>query len=277
MNLEDDKEKAAMAHIKYVCTFQSDPSHILSYSDRSLCRDEAGQQSTGAGWIGYHGPHEIFQGSKPLGPHMEIYDAEAAAINAAVKAATDYTTENNITHIHVFTDNQAAVQMTFDVVLGSSQHTNLHTCSLILSFLKSSNQHHIEITWAPGHKNIVSNERADALAKAAIEIAVDNPPISFSHEKSQSHRHQHLVIAWTEEWHKQLQHTSAFLQVNRFTPALKPHEHFTHTVTHPATFMAASFNATQVMPLWVSTTTNMSPLKTAPAHVANYFNCMTTS
>ena len=86
---------------------------------------------------------------------MEIYDMEATAINAAVKAAIEFTTENNITYIHVFTDNQAAVQMAFDAVPGSSQHTNLHTHSLIILFLKSSNQHHIEIAWTPGHKNII--------------------------------------------------------------------------------------------------------------------------
>ena len=158
---------------------------------------------------------------------MEIYDAEATAINAVLKAATDYATGNNVTHIHIFADNQAAVQTVFNVVPGSSQHTNLHTRSLITSFLESSNQHHVEIAWTPGHKNIVGNEWADALAKTATEIAIDNPPISLSHKKSQSR--QCLVSNWTEEWCKQLQRPSAFLQANRFTPALKPREHFTHT------------------------------------------------
>jgi len=149
-NYEDDKKKATEAHIRYVHSFQSDPLHILAYSDGSLCRDsDTGQQNAGAGWIGYHGLHDIFQGSKPLGPHMEIYDAEATAINAALKATINYATEHNTTHIHIFADNQAAVQTTFDVVPGSSQHTNLHTRSLIISFLKSSNQHHIKIAWTP--------------------------------------------------------------------------------------------------------------------------------
>jgi len=170
-NYEDDKEKAAEAHIKYVRSFQLDPLHILAYSDGSLCKDDTGQQSAGAGWIGYYGLHDVFQGSKPLGPYIEIYDAEATAINAALKAAIAYTTEHNITYIHIFADNQAAVQTTFDVVPGSSQHVNLHTRSLIVSFLESSNQHRIEIAWTPGHKKIVGNERADALAKAATEIA----------------------------------------------------------------------------------------------------------
>jgi len=107
---------------------------------------------------------------------MEIYDAEATAINNALKAAITYATEHNVTHIHVFVDNQAAVRTVFDVVPGLSQHVNLHTCSLIVSFLKSSNQHHIEVTWTPGHKKIMGNERADALAKAATEIVVDTPP-----------------------------------------------------------------------------------------------------
>jgi len=199
-NYEDDKKKAAEAHIKYVCSFQSDPLHILAYSDGSLRRDpDTGQQSAGAGWIGYHGLHDIFQGSKPLGPHMEIYDAEATAINAALKAAVDYAMVHNTTHIHIFADNQATVQTAFNVIPGSSQHINFHTRSLIIPFLESSNQHHIEIAWTPGHKNIVGNERADTLAKAATEIAVDTPPISLSHEKAQSR--QHLITSWTTEWH----------------------------------------------------------------------------
>jgi len=226
-NHEDDKEKAAEAHIKHIRNFQSDPLHILAYSDGSLCRDDAGQQSAGAGWIGYHGLHDVFQGSEPLGPYMEIYDAEATAINNALKAAIAYATEHNVTHIHIFADNQAAVRTAFDVVPGSSQHVNLHTRSLVISFLESSNQHHIEITWTPRHKKIVGNEHADALAKAATDIVLDTPPISLSHEKAQSR--QHLITSWTTEWHKQLQRPSAFLQANRLAPTLKPREHFTHT------------------------------------------------
>ena len=158
---------------------------------------------------------------------MEIYNAETTAINNALKAAITYAMEHNVTHIHIFADNQAAVRTVFDVVPGSSQQVNLHTHSLIVSFLESSNQHHIKVTWTPGHKKIVGNEHADALAKAVTEIVVDTPPISLSHEKAQSR--QHLTTSWTTEWRKQLQCPSTFLQANRFTPALKPQEHFTHT------------------------------------------------
>ena len=48
-NYEDDKEKAAEAHIKHIHGFQSDPLHILAYSDGSLRKDNTGQQSAGAG------------------------------------------------------------------------------------------------------------------------------------------------------------------------------------------------------------------------------------
>ena len=145
--LSQKYKQATVAHIKHIHGFQSDPLHILAYSDGSLHKDNTGQQSAGAGWIGYHGLHDIFQGSKPLGPYMEIYNVEAIAINAALKATVAYAMEHNVTHIHIFADNQAAVRTMFDVVLGSSQHVNLHTHSLIISFLKSSNQHHIEVTW----------------------------------------------------------------------------------------------------------------------------------
>ncbi|KIM60925.1 hypothetical protein SCLCIDRAFT_924867 [Scleroderma citrinum Foug A] len=79
------------------------------------------------------------------------------------------------------------------------------------------------------------NERADALAKVVTEITLDILPISPLHEKSQSR--QHLITAWTTESHKRLQHPSAFLQVNRFTPTLKPCEHLYNPrpiwLTHP--------------------------------------------
>ena len=226
-NDEDDKNKAAEAHNKYIRTLQQNPLHILIYSDGSLRENEMEQQQAGAGWVGFHGPQEVLDGSKPLGPQMGIYDAEVIAINAALKAAIDYATEHNVTHIHLFADNQAAIQTAFDVAPGTSQHTNLHTRFLIISFLELSAQNHIEIAWAPGHKNIIGNERADALAKAATEIMVDDPPISLSYEKAQTR--QHLVDSWTAEWHKQLQRPSAFLQANRLPPSLNPHEHFTHT------------------------------------------------
>ena len=60
-----------------------------------------------------------------------------------------------------------------------------------------------------------------------MEVTVDTQPISLSHKKAQSL--QHLINSWTTEWRKQLQCPSAFLQANRFAPALKPHKHFTHT------------------------------------------------
>ena len=164
--------------------------------------------------MGYHGTQETFHGSKSLGPHMEIYDTEATTINSALSSTIAHVVEHNITHIHIFADNQAAVQTAFDIVPGLSQHTNLHTRSLIISFLESSNQHHIEIAWAPGHKNIVGNERADALVKVAMEVMIDTPPISLSHKKAQSR--QHLITSWTMEWCKQLQRPSSFLQANRF-------------------------------------------------------------
>jgi len=203
---------------------------------------------------------------------MEIYNAEATAINTAVKAAIDFATENNVTHIHIFTDNQATVQTAFNAVPGSSQHINLHTCSLIISFLESSNQHYIEITWAPGHKNVVGNERADTLAKAATEIIVDNPPISLSHKKSQSH--QHLVSAWTEEWRKQLQRPSTLLQANRFTLALKPREHFTHTPCDIYGHLIQCCTGHAFMGEYYN---KHIPMENCSAHVANYSNRMTTS
>ena len=147
--------------------------------------------------------------------------------NAALKAAVDYATEHDITHIHLFADNQAAIQTAFNVAPGTSQHVNLHTRGLIISFLERSAQHHIEVAWAPGHKKIVGNEKADALAKAATEIAVEDPPISLSYEKAQTRLQ--LVESWTTAWLRQLQQPSAFLQANRFPPSLKPNEHFTLT------------------------------------------------
>lgn len=78
------------------------------------------------------------------------------------------------------------------------QHINLHT-RLVVLFLESSNRSHIDIAWAPGHKSIVGNERADTLSKATTELAIDDPPISLSYEKAQTR--QRLVNSWTAEWH----------------------------------------------------------------------------
>lgn len=61
------------------------------------------------------------------------------------------------------------------------------------------------------------NERADALAKAAAEITIDNPPISLSHEKSQSRQQNRGT------------NSSMSIVNGRFAPTLKPHEHSIHT------------------------------------------------
>ena len=64
------------------------------------------------------------------------------------------------------------------------------------------------------------NKRADALAKAATEIIPLPPEIPILPTP---------VASWTKEWRRQLQRPSTFLQANRFSPALKPREHLSHT------------------------------------------------
>lgn len=87
--------------------------------------------------------------------------------------------------------------------------------------------HHVYIAWIPGHHNIVGNERADELAKAATRR--DDMPHS-TYANARRRNKEGIRQKWTESWYRDVaMQTGRFAIANRLPPTLKPRQHFTHT------------------------------------------------
>ncbi|EYE91018.1 uncharacterized protein EURHEDRAFT_381503 [Aspergillus ruber CBS 135680] len=104
---------------------------MFLFSDGSRLSDSGA--STGAGWYGHWGAQklECTCGHLCL-PKHEVFDAEATAASAGLKAALNSTQASFTQNLYILLDNQEVVRQLQGCPKGSSQ-------SLILSFQETAN------------------------------------------------------------------------------------------------------------------------------------------
>ena len=104
-----------------------------------------------------------------------VYAAELTAIQMAIILFEEKIEE--YTKIHIFTDNQSAIQAVDSPKRQSGQYIVKEILDTIdrIREIKPSSAIHIE--WVPGHTNIMGNERADQAAKAAAIPNITSPPL----------------------------------------------------------------------------------------------------
>jgi hypothetical protein len=95
---------------------------IVAYTDGSLIK--LGDTTyAGAGWTGLQGEITLFNGSMPLGRNCEVYDAEAFAALAGLKAALSSLITRLSDRIIICLDNLAVAARLLHPTTGSSQAT----------------------------------------------------------------------------------------------------------------------------------------------------------
>ena len=98
------------------------------YSDGSKLQDGR----TGAGWVAFYAGRQIFIGHAGLGPHLEVYDAEAEALCRGLSAAISHSLATQMESLYACLDNQA-------VAMGIYQHpkgTRANTLQKCIKYLK---------------------------------------------------------------------------------------------------------------------------------------------
>ncbi|KAL9570491.1 hypothetical protein ACKAV7_005379 [Fusarium commune] len=150
------KDKSADAFSHWVESL--DPLTLVVYSDGSLSSEGAASY----GFTIHQDKVPIFDGSGRLGP-AEVFDAEATGALEGLKAdlnLRELATQN----IYICLDNLAAATCLRGTPSDSSQ-------DVFLEFQALATSHGaIQVRWVPGHSDILGNEQADKLAKAASSL-----------------------------------------------------------------------------------------------------------
>src|SRR5262249_52994100 len=93
------------------------------------------------------------------------------------------------------------------------------------TFLRDNQLRTVEVSWVPGHQNIIGNERADKLAKSAAELA---SAVGGSRAYIKRINKLRLKRNWVKEWQDKPKR-GRFAIANRLPPSLKPTERLTDT------------------------------------------------
>ncbi len=211
-----DKKDAAIRHKLHVAALRA-PNHLL-ISLRPLHRI----RRVGAGVVGYQNGVEVFAQKMGLGSHAEVYDGELAALAMGAATAVKYcSTHPEITHIHFFADNTSAVGAAFDMSSKPGQSFCIIFNKKIHELLEDED-HNVELAWAPGHTGIQGNERADELAKEAVELEAK---IAGSRSNALRRSKEKLRREWTRTW-KNSPKSGFFAPSNHIAPSPKPTKHF---------------------------------------------------
>jgi ribonuclease HI len=192
----------------------NDPSALSLYTDGS--RHHAhGHRRTGAGFAAYSQGTEVRAGRWGLGRRADNYDAEMIALAGAGAAAADWHRDHPQTKLFVFlTDNQSAIRTIADTTDHPAQLASIIFRRRVDAILNADATARIEILWVPGHKGFAGNERADNIAKAAVN---DPPVIHTTITWARGKAKLRAVKAWRREW-QSLPHTNQTATALQNTP-----------------------------------------------------------
>jgi ribonuclease HI len=140
----------------------------------------------------------------PVSNNSSSYHGELYAILLAVDFAVNYSANNRISGLRIFSDCQSAI---LTVCNSSSQNSNFTTLtSDILKRVKQMNDNNIEIDicWVAGHAGLLANELADEEAKLAAQEASEmdetdvSVPLALSEAKGLIHNA--TLARWQHRW-----------------------------------------------------------------------------
>ena len=226
-NPTQDRVTHAEAHSRQVETLAKSDSNLVLYTDGSLMKKGVFRRA-GAGVVMYHKGVEVKARKMGMGGRAEVYDAEIAALMIGGKIATRFArTRPEITHIHFFVDNSAAVRAIFDPKPSSSQIYAATFHHRLRGFLDNEPTHKLTIAWCPSHSDITGNERADELAKEANELTW-SAPIGTTRANAIRRAKERTQKDWRIRW-LTTPRTGGFAISNRLPPCTRPTKRFSGT------------------------------------------------
>ena len=219
------KKEWAKRHKSEAILRGQDGSQLAVYSDGSMMFQH-GIRKTGLGVVAYRLGESIFETSASLGEHVVVYDTEMEGMAVAAELTRDYVLAlpdpRVIRHIAFFADNTGTLYRAFSAKPGKAQDCSRRFRKATLELLDANKDLHIVLGWAPGHLDIIGNERADVLAKRGGGEVAERPEyLSLSYTGSL--RKRELSVCWQQEWiSAPRKRRSAFYPADKFMPRLQP-------------------------------------------------------
>jgi ribonuclease HI len=168
------KDQAAAEFLEF---YRSIPgTDIKVFSDGS----KLANRQSGGGFALFQAGHLFLRSSFSLGPGKEVFDAEAEAALAGIKAAMARYTARFATNLWICLDNLEVAMRLLSPSTGTSQAVFESFRELAATWplrerLPHTKEGSVRIRWVPGHAQIPENEAADLAAK---EGAAAPPPRS---------------------------------------------------------------------------------------------------
>ncbi|GJE94382.1 hypothetical protein PsYK624_105510 [Phanerochaete sordida] len=171
-----------------------EPTNRALFTDGSVTFQDRSVRA-GAAWAVYD-RHDIkAHGSFGVG-RATPYDAEMAALARGTRAATlDVPADTK--HLHIFTDNKAAVESITRCARGPGQSLSVMASKHLREFLDSDAGRQVTVHWCPGHANVPQNDAVDKAAKQATHQ--DQPPFTSLARARQDRREAEL-----ERWYERM-------------------------------------------------------------------------
>lgn len=155
----------------------ADNAAAILFTDGSVMEDRQrpGKQRSGAGYVVRTptggGGFDVRQGSLGCG-NVTPFDAELVALAKGVSAlCSRVCADDTVRHVHIYTDNRAALAKLLNPAVGPSQMCAVLACKNLRRFLESSTERRVHLHWCPAHSGVTLNELVDDLAKAGAEAA----------------------------------------------------------------------------------------------------------
>ena len=169
-------------------------SQLNIYTDGSKTKDHVG-----AGFSIMRGSQVILEGKKRLPDEATVFQAELMAIKMAMFDLAG-SLGNEDRYVKLFSDSRSAIQALNSNTV-SSQLVVKDTISAIN--LVGGKVDRLEISWIKAHVGHIGNERADQLAREAVELTptVHGIMMPYSHFKTQVTTVTYKL--WTDEWKRQ--------------------------------------------------------------------------
>src|SRR5205814_3245542 len=171
-----NKDKAAEEHHQRLPQIQ--PQDLIIYTDGSGHGGHIG--------AAIHSPTINVTKGEYIGTDNthNVYAAELTAIQMAITLFEEKIQEYS--NVHVFTDNQSAIQTIETPKQQSGQYIIKSILDKIDKIHEAKPTSNIHIEWAPGHKDIEGNEQADQAAKTAATPSITPPKIRMKSAQNRS-------------------------------------------------------------------------------------------